>query len=95
MNAISSTELRNNVEKYLDRAKSETVVIRRGQSETFILTRQDDLPDDFYRAISIDESIGIVETGIRKNIKKQKAPQSNESGYIAGSSRLFFAILQV
>jgi hypothetical protein len=67
------------MEKYPDRAKTETVVIRRGWNETSILTKQDDLPDDFYRAISMDESIGIVETGIRKIIKNhQKAEGAAE-----------------
>ena len=72
MKVISSAELRNNMKKYLDTARTETVVIQRGKTETFVLTRQDDLPEDFHRAISMDEAIIRVEEGMRKIIKKNK-----------------------
>jgi len=36
MLVISSAELRNNMKKYLDLAKDETVVIQRGRTETFV-----------------------------------------------------------
>jgi prevent-host-death family protein len=35
---ISSAELRNNMKKYLDRARDEMVIIQRGRTETFILS---------------------------------------------------------
>jgi hypothetical protein len=72
MKVISSVELRNNLKKYLDSARTETVVIQRGKNETFVLTRQEDLPEDLSRAVSMDEAIGRVETGMREIIEKRK-----------------------
>ncbi len=41
MLVISSAELRNNMKKYLDIAKSEEVIIQRGkETETFVLSMQ-------------------------------------------------------
>jgi hypothetical protein len=74
MVVVSSAELRNNMRKYLNLAMVETVVIQRGKTETFVLTRQDDLPEDFRRAISADEAIARVEAGMREIVKKQKQP---------------------
>ena len=71
MKVISSAELRDNIKKYLDTARTETVVIQRGRNETFVLTRQESLPEDFIRAISIDEAILQIESGMRK-IAEQK-----------------------
>jgi hypothetical protein len=67
---ISSAELRNNMKKYLTLATTEAVVIQRGKTETFMLTRQNGLPEDFHRAISADEAIVRVEAGMREIIKK-------------------------
>jgi prevent-host-death family protein len=72
MKVISSAELRSNLKKYLDRARTETIVIQRGRSETFVLTRQDDLPEDYHRAISMDEAIVRAETGMREIIARRK-----------------------
>jgi hypothetical protein len=60
MKVISSAEFSGNTEKYLDlaSAKNEKIVIRRGDKESFELTRgiRYKKPDaDFYRAISGDE----------------------------------------
>jgi len=38
MRVISSSELRNNMKKYLDLAMNEKIVIQRGRNETFVLT---------------------------------------------------------
>jgi hypothetical protein len=72
MKVISSAELRNNMKKYLDIAKTETIVIQRGRNETFVLKRQDDLPEDFHKAISMDESIARIEKGMKEIIKKHR-----------------------
>lgn len=72
MKVISSAELRNNMKKYLDTARTETVIIQRGRSEMFELTRQNDLPEDFHRAISMDEAIVRVEKGMRKIIRDKQ-----------------------
>lgn len=66
MKVISSVELRNNMKKYLDCARSETVVIQRGRSETFVLTRQEDLPEDFHRGITKDELMRGIKLDLRK-----------------------------
>ena len=40
MVVISSAELRSNMKKYLDIAKTEQVLIQRGENETFVLVAQ-------------------------------------------------------
>ncbi|MDR3366238.1 MAG: hypothetical protein LBO71_04645 [Prevotellaceae bacterium] len=75
MALISPSELSNNIKKHLNLAMVETAVIQRGKTETFVLTRQDDLPEDFHRAISADEALVRVEAGMREIIKKQKHPK--------------------
>ena len=72
MKVISSAELRNNMKKYLDTARTEKIVIQRGRTETFVLTMQNDLPEDFFEAISMDEAITRVEIGMKKIIEKSK-----------------------
>jgi len=78
MIVVSSAELRNNLKKYLDTATTETVVIQRGKKETFVLQRQErfseistEVPADFHRAITGNEVISAVETGLRDIIKKK------------------------
>jgi len=74
MIVISTAELRNNMKKYFDTASTETIVIQRGKTETFILKRQDSLPeipDDFHRAITASEVISGIESGLRKIIKQK------------------------
>jgi hypothetical protein len=45
---------------------TETVVIQRGKTETFVLVRQDDLPEDFYRGITKDELMKGIEQDLRR-----------------------------
>jgi hypothetical protein len=61
-------ELRNNMKKYLDLAISETVVIQRGKTETFVLQAEKHLvPDaDLARAITMDEAKVRVQEGLRE-----------------------------
>lgn len=68
MIVISSAELRGNMKKYLDIAKTQKVVIQRGKTETFVLTAETYLqPDeDFHRAISIED----FKEGAKKHIHK-------------------------
>ena len=76
MIVISSAELRDNIKKYLDTARTETVVIQRGRTETFVLTRQESLPEDFIRTISMDEAISRAEAGMRKVVEKERGNDS-------------------
>ena len=57
MRVISPSELKENMQKYLDLAGDEKIAIQRDGNETFILTREDYLePDeDLRRAISAQE----------------------------------------
>lgn len=73
MRVISSSELRNNMKKYLDLAIEEKIVIQRGRNETFVLTREEYLePDeDLKRAISAEELLVGVEADIRKAYRKR------------------------
>lgn len=67
MIVISSAELRNNMKKYLDLAITETVIIQRGKSETFVLSAQQRIPDaDLARALTKDELL----TGIKSDIRE-------------------------
>lgn len=73
MRVISSSELRNNMKKYLDLAMDEKIVIQRGRNETFVLTREEYLePDeDLRRAISAEELLVGIETDIRTAFRKK------------------------
>lgn len=53
MRVVSSAELCSNMKQHLVAAKKETVIIRRGKNETFVLTRRDDLPKDFDKGLII------------------------------------------
>lgn len=74
MRVISSSELRNNMKKYLDLAIEEKIVIQRGRNETFVLTREEYLePDeDLKRAISAQELLVGIENDIRSAFRKRK-----------------------
>ncbi len=66
MIVISSAELRNNMKKYLDLAITETIVIQRGKTESFVLSAQQRITDaDLARAITKDELL----TGIKSDIR--------------------------
>lgn len=73
MRVISSSELKNNMEKYLDLAIKEKIVIQRGRNETFVLAKADYLePDeDLRRAISAEELLIGVEADIRDAYRKR------------------------
>jgi hypothetical protein len=73
MLVISSAELRNNMKKYLDLAKDETVVIQRGRTETFVLSRQERLSPDanLASAITADELLIGIEEDIRKMFSRK------------------------
>jgi len=73
MIVISSAELRNNMKKYLDIAKKEKVIIQRGKTETFVLTKEEYLEadEDFARAITMDELLARVKEDIHKMFKEK------------------------
>ena len=65
MIVISSTELRNNMKKYLDLAKTEKVIIQRGRNETFVLVAQTNADEeDFLRAITVANVLAKVREGL-------------------------------
>ncbi len=74
MRVISSAELRGNLKKYLDLARSEQIVIQRGRTETFVLRKEEYLkPDeDFYRGISVEEFTSGAKAHLRKLYHKDK-----------------------
>ena len=64
---ISSAELRNNMKKYLDIAKTEKVLIQRGRNETFVLVAQSNAAEeDIRRAITVDEVLARVREGLNE-----------------------------
>ena len=70
---ISSAELRNNMKKYLDIAKTEKVVIQRGKNETFILVAQNNATsEDLNRAITVDDVIARVREGLNEMFERKQ-----------------------
>ena len=72
MRVISSSELRSNMKKYLDMARTEQIVIQRGKNETYILSRQEQIsPDnDINRALTAEELLTGFESYIKDYFKK-------------------------
>lgn len=73
MRVISSSELRNNMKKYLDLAVNEKIIIQRGRNETFVLSKEEYLePDeDLKRAITGQELLKGIEADIREAYRKR------------------------
>jgi hypothetical protein len=71
---VSSSELRNNMNRYLDLATTEPIVIQRGRTETFVLQTERHLaPDaDLSRAITMDELLIGVKEDLRTMFKAGK-----------------------
>ncbi|MDR2466261.1 MAG: hypothetical protein LBD35_02610 [Prevotellaceae bacterium] len=66
MMKINSAELRDNIEKYLDLANKEAIVIQRVETDTFALSKLTNIRDaDLSRAITADELL----TGIKLDIR--------------------------
>lgn len=77
MVVISSAELRSNMKKYLDLAKSEQVLIQRGKNETFVLTaQQNSVEYDLSRAITVDEVIARVREGLTEMIERKESAKA-------------------
>ena len=73
MVVISSAELRNNMKKYLDLARTERVVIQRGRDESFVLIAQNNTPDaDLARAITVDDVIERVREGLTEMFERKE-----------------------
>jgi len=74
MVVISSAELRSNMKKYLDIAKSEQVLIQRGKNETFVLrAQQNPVEYDLERAITVDEVLAKVREGLTEMFERKEA----------------------
>lgn len=79
MIVISSAELRNNMKKYLDLAKSEQVLIQRGKNETFILSAQKNSLDyDLSRGLSVDEVIEKLKVGLAEMFERKELAKKEE-----------------
>lgn len=74
MQVITSKELNNNIEKYLDIAEQEQVLIQRGRNEIFVLEKTAFLEpdDDFRRAIDVEEFRSEVHKHIDCLYSKEK-----------------------
>ena len=73
MRVISSSELRNNMKKYLDLAVNEKIIIQRGRNETFVLSKEEYLEpaEDLKRAITGQELLKGIEADIREAYRKK------------------------
>ena len=77
MVVISSAELRSNMKKYLDLAKSEQVLIQRGKNETFVLTaQQNSVEYNLSRAITVDEVIARVREGLTEMFERKESAKA-------------------
>lgn len=77
MVVISSAELRNNMKKYLDLARTERVVIQRGRDESFVLVAQNNASDaDLARAITVDDVIERVREGLTQMFEKKETERT-------------------
>lgn len=77
MVVISSAELRSNMKKYLDIAKTEQVLIQRGKNETFVLTaQQNPIEYDLSRAITVDEVIAKVREGLTELYERKESAKA-------------------
>lgn len=73
MVVISSAELRNNMKKYLDLARTERVVIQRGRDESFVLVAQNSVAAaDLARAITVDDVIDRVRDGLTQMFEERE-----------------------
>ena len=73
MVVISSAELRNNLKKYLDIAKTEEVLIQRGRNETFVLVARSNAPEsDLERALTVDEAIARISKGLEEMFERKE-----------------------
>ena len=73
MVVISSAEFRNNMKKYLDKAKSERVIIQRGKNESFVLVAQNNAPDDdLSRAITVNDVLDKVREGLTEMFTRKE-----------------------
>ena len=74
MIVISSAELRNNMKKYLDLARTERVIIQRGRDESFVLVAQNNAPEaDLARAITVDDVVDRVREGLTQMFERKEA----------------------
>ena len=77
MVVISSAELRNNMKKYLDMARTELLIIQRGRDESFVLIAQNNAPEaDLARAITVDDVIERVREGLTQMFERKEAEKS-------------------
>ena len=77
MVVISSAELRNNMKKYLDLARTQRVVIQRGRDESFVLIAQNYASEgDLARAITVDDVIDRVREGLTQMFERKEADRS-------------------
>lgn len=77
MVVISSAELRNNLKKYLDLARTERVIIQRGRDESFVLVAQKNASDDdLTRAITVDDVIDRVREGLTQMFERKEAERN-------------------
>lgn len=72
MIVITSAELRNNMEKYLDIAKTQKVIIQRGKTETFVLTGKGVVEPDLALkgAMTAEEILVGIEEDVRELFRK-------------------------
>lgn len=77
MVVISSAELRSNMKKYLDIAKTEQVLIQRGKNETFVLVaQQNPVEFDLSRAITVDEVIAKVREELTELYERKESAKA-------------------
>ena len=88
MVVISSAELRNNLKKYLDIAKTEEVLIQRGRNETFVLVARSNAPEsDLERALTVDQFIAKVREGLTELFERKEREKRERATTLDATGR--------
>ena len=66
MVVVTSVEFSKNVNKYMEMATTQKVVIQHNETKMLELQMQDNLPDDFNEAISFDELMEGINQGLEE-----------------------------
>ena len=71
MVVITSTEFGKNVNKYMEIATKQKVVIQHSETKTLELHMQNDLPDDFHRGITKEELMVNITKGLEEMFRNK------------------------
>ena len=68
---ITSIEFSKNINKYMEIATKQKVVIQHNETEILELQMQDNLPNDFNEAITFDELMDGIDKGLEEMFRNK------------------------